>query len=91
MIQQVTGFAPTTCPWRAYYDPLVREVLEVWWAEENGNLAGVMGDNAPAILWDAVGAFKRAMGATMAEDSKLAREANKQAHEAAMAKRRARG
>jgi hypothetical protein len=91
VIQKVTGFAPPTCPWRAYYDPLVREVVDLWWAEEHGNMAAVLGDAPPGILVDAVGAFSRALKATMAEDSKLANEERKRAHEAHMARQRNRG
>lgn len=73
-IERITGHKPSTCPWRAFYDPLVREVLEVFWSIEGGNLGGVIGEDPPGILVDAIGVFKRALDATQAEDDRLRRE-----------------
>lgn len=77
VIQKVTGFRPVSCPWRAYSDPLVMEVLSVLWADEHGNLAAAIGPNAPAILVDAIGAMKMAMSLTEAEDRRIREEARK--------------
>lgn len=71
VMQVIVGYEPPTCPWRAYYDPLVREVMEIWWAEESGNMAAVLGQDPVGVLVDALGVFKRAIEATIAEDRKI--------------------
>jgi hypothetical protein len=87
VIQQITGIAATTCPWRAYYDPLVRDVVAVWWSTDKGNLGAVLGDDPPAVLVDALGVFGRSLSATQAEDARLASEKRKADSEARQARR----
>jgi hypothetical protein len=85
-MERIVGHRPVSCPWRAYYDPLVREVMALSWAVEEGNLAAATGDDPPAILLDAVGMYRQALSATLAEDRRLAeeeRKAQKEAREAA--------
>lgn len=53
------------------YDPLVQEVLCVWWSVEEGNLPAVVGTDPPGVLVEAIGAFGRALRATLAEDRKI--------------------
>lgn len=71
MIERVVGYRPPTCPWRAYYDPLVREVMSVSWAIENGNLPAIVTEDTPAVLVDAIGIYRMALLATIAEDRRL--------------------
>lgn len=73
-IERITGYAPPTCPWRATYDPLVKEVLELWGAVEDGYLDTALGDDPPAILIDALSCFRRAYQATKTNDDKLRME-----------------
>lgn len=87
VIGRVTGSRPRTCPWRAYYHPLVREVMQLAWSIEKGNLAPVLGDDPPALLVDALGHYEMALQATVHEDSRLAREKAKQERESAKARR----
>lgn len=70
-IERITGYRPTTCPWRAYYDELVREVMEIAWSIEGGNLAAVITENTPAILVEALGVYRSALLATRAEEMRL--------------------
>ena len=72
MIEHVTGTRPATCPWRAYYAPLVREVMEAMTFDEHGNLAIALGADPPAVLVEAIATFKRASAAVHAEDMRLA-------------------
>ncbi len=74
VMQRITGHAPPTCPWRAMYNSLVREVIEALDHEENGNLAVAIGIDPPAVLVDGIGVFKRALSAVRAEDQRLAYE-----------------
>lgn len=74
VMQRVVGYAPPTCPWRAMYHPLVREVMQALEHEESGNLALSIGVEPPAILMDAIGEFKRSHAAVRAEDEKLRAE-----------------
>lgn len=73
-IERITGHKPSTCPWRAFYHPLVRDVLGVHWAVEHGNLAAVIGSDPPNILVEALGIFRRSMMATSAEERRLKRQ-----------------
>lgn len=91
LVEHVTGHAPTTCPWRAFDDPLVREVMAVEWASEHGNLAAVIGSDPPFILTQALGIFERAMRATQADERRLKQEAADAKRRALDAARKSRG
>lgn len=87
-IERVTGHAPTTCPWRAFYDPLVREVLDISWADD-GNLAAVIGMDPPYQLVQALGVYKRAVTMTRAEEERIQRDERKAKADAERAARKA--
>jgi hypothetical protein len=74
VIERITGVRPRTCPWRSYYHPLVRAVMDAWWSIESGSLAAVIGDDPPQILIDAIGLFERARKAACSEDARLRHE-----------------
>lgn len=74
VIQRVTGHQPSTCPWRAWYHPLVREVMAVAPLVESGNLAAGLGDDPPHMLFEAVMRFEAAVAATRADDRALERQ-----------------
>lgn len=80
-IQVLLNIEVPTCPWRAFYDPLVKEVISVYWAKEGGNLGAVIGQDAPGILVDAIGVFVRALEMTKGEDRKIAEEERKRRNE----------
>ena len=64
VVEHLTHVRPTTCPWRAMSEPIVREVLEVSWACDPPNLAAVMGHDPDHKLTQAVGVYRRALRAT---------------------------
>lgn len=74
VIRRVTGHKPHTCPWRAYSDPLVAEVMQHAWACDPPNLDASLGADPPAILVDAIGHYRMSLLATQGEDAKLRRE-----------------
>lgn len=74
VIQRVTGHDPRTCPWRAYSDPLVAEVMQYVWACDPPNLSAAIGADPPAILVDGIAHYRMALLATQGEDMKLRRE-----------------
>lgn len=76
-IERIAGYRPDTCPWRAYYDPLVTEVMSLSWAIESGNLAAVVNESTPAVLVDALGVYRMALLATRAEEARLRKPKNK--------------
>jgi len=84
VIERVTGHAPPTCPWRAYSDPFVAEVMSHTWAVEHGNLGVTLGEDPPAVLVDGIRAYRMALLSTQAEDRRIARDEAEQ-------KRRSRG
>lgn len=59
------------CPWRALYSPQVREVMNLSWSVEEGNLGAVLGQDPPGWLAEGVGVYQRALRRTRNEDEKL--------------------
>lgn len=61
-IEEVVGYAPTGCPWRALDDAFVREVLTLFGARENGVAEALVGswETAPRILVEGLAEFDRA-------------------------------
>lgn len=75
VIGRVTACRPPTCPWRAFDDPLVREVMRLVPFFESGNLIAALDPDPPGILLEAFGAYRSALESTRAEDRKLAAQA----------------
>lgn len=74
VIKRVTGAKPHTCPWRAFADPLVIEVMQYVWACDPPVLGAVLPPDPPAILVDGIAHYRMALLATQAEDARLRRE-----------------
>lgn len=89
VIQSLTGHRPPTCPWRAFYEPIVREVLDVAWAIEGGNLPAALGPDPDYIVMQGVSVYRRALLSTKADDMKLDQEERERKREAATAARKA--
>lgn len=53
-VEKLTGDRPPTCPWRAFYDPLVSEASNLARTAALGLGAAYAGEDPPAILLDAV-------------------------------------
>lgn len=73
IVERVAGHRPPTCPWRAFYEPIVREVLSVSWAV-GGDLGGALGADPDAKLVEALGVYTRAKRATEADEQRIAAE-----------------
>lgn len=87
-IERITGHRPPTCPWRSMYEPIVREVLEVAWAVEEGNLGPVLGPDPDFVLVQAMGVYRRSLNrATLDERTILREEADAKRKAAAHARR----
>lgn len=91
IIEHITGHAPSTCPWRAFSDPLVREVMEHEWASEAGNLGAVLGTDPPHQLVSALGVFERALKATQADERRIKNDEAEAKRRVASAARKSRG
>ncbi len=63
-IEEVTGRRPPTCPWRAFYDPLVRRVIDIMLLSTVGGSMAELGDDPPAILLDALKVYVSSRQAT---------------------------
>lgn len=87
VIERVTGARPPTCPWRAFSDALVAETMELTTWVDPPNLAAVVDGQTPAILIDALAAYRRALVATQADDRKLQHEKWERERKASRAKR----
>jgi|GEM_PF-4169646 len=62
IVEKLTGTRAETCPWFAFHDPLVADVLNVYPFFESGQLAFAAGRNPPALLVEAVREYHAAMG-----------------------------
>lgn len=88
-IESVVGVRPSTCPWRAFYDPLVVEVLDVCTLAEKSLGASYLGADPPAVLVDAVALYLRCRDAALAHNLEQQRKKS-EAERAAQAARQRR-
>lgn len=65
-IESITGVRPAGCPWRAFYDPLVGEVMQIATLAERGIAMAALGNDPPAILIDALALYERCRSQTSA-------------------------
>ena len=56
-VKNWTGDRPLTCPWRAFYDPLVRDVIDIYPYFSTGQLAMVLGPDPPTKIIEALGYY----------------------------------
>ena len=70
-IARMLGDAPTSCPWRAYADPVVAQALSL---RSRGKLGAVQLDAQPAIVVDAMLAIDGAQGHVEAMDARAERD-----------------
>jgi hypothetical protein len=71
VIKTIAGYRPATCPWRAFYEPIVQEVLAMRWAVEGGGLNSVLGPDPDYIVVEAHGVYHRALKSTLAEEERV--------------------
>ena len=70
----------TTCPWRAFLDPVVRDVMDLYRSAKTGDgvhLASVRALNPPAHLWEGVQLYASAMARNIGEVQEAEAAANK--------------
>lgn len=79
-MERVTGTKPLTCPWRAFNDPVVREVVFASDAYDKGNLATHWGDDPPAEWLDAMRVYTQAKVATRVHYTELDRKKREREH-----------
>lgn len=68
------GQRPVTCPYWAFLDRTVREVLDAYGWFESGQVGLFAGDDPPNILVEAIGIYHRALNRIRAHDLELARQ-----------------
>jgi hypothetical protein len=61
-------FAPDTCPWRSYQDPLVREAVDVFaeiggFTEAGANIVTYLLLDPPHVLLEGIRSMRRAVSA----------------------------
>lgn len=67
-VESITGVRPMSCPWRSFFDPVVKAVIGVAiLADENLGLA-VLDDETPALITDALPIYIHAKLATRSHD-----------------------
>ena len=73
-VRSVVGVEPPTCPWRAFGDPRVREVLRCFRWYEKGQVREAWGDDPPAWLVQALDIFARALDTARADIADIEHE-----------------
>lgn len=86
MISSVAGAEPQTCPWQAFSDPLVVEVLELHRAVGGGTDGGAVPSRAlamdpPHVVWEGLNHYVYAAGLIRSHDWQK-REDERRAEEA---------
>lgn len=86
-IRHLTGRAPPSCPWRAFYSPLVDAVVNIsrLGRRNLGHLA--LEDDPPALILDGLNVYLAARDATEAHDAEMRRKENEAQQRAALSKR----
>lgn len=72
------GDAPPTCPWQAFRDPVVRDVIELYQtarADNGAHVASILPLNPPHHLWEGVRYYATAISLGLA--AKRARQRKK--------------
>lgn len=77
VIEDVTGHRPPSCPWSAFSDPLVRDVLHAYRFFESGQLSIGIGDDPPARLVEGIALYHTSVQHLQADDIQRRREENK--------------
>lgn len=78
-IRRIALAAPETCPWAAYRDPLVQDVLGLYRAVGGGTEAGAVPSRAlpldpPHVAWEGLQHYAHAVSAIRAHDMQQAHE-----------------
>lgn len=66
-MKHITGTEPRTCPWRAFDNPIVRDVVRAHQWFESGNLSQRLGSRIPYVLIQGLEVFDQAVNATDGE------------------------
>jgi len=90
-VERVTGSRPATCPWRSFYEPIVKDVLSVAWAIDPANLAVALGPDPDAKTVQAIGIYRLAKLATTRDEETLRAEEREQERRAKAALSKSRG
>ena len=77
LIRRITGSEPPTCPWRAFQDPLVVDVINACRWYESGQVAVRIGAEPPYNLVEGVETFIGALELVDAEREKRRDEERK--------------
>lgn len=73
MLRNITGIEPTTCPWRAFKDPLCADVINVSKWYESGQVSVILGHDAPAHIVSGIEIYQSALNAARADSMDRAR------------------
>lgn len=73
VVTEQTGHECSTCPWRAFYDPLVQFAWKLH-GTDNATRAAYLGDDPPALWLDALLTYGQAFNAVKGQEEKRIHE-----------------
>jgi len=76
-VETTMGLRPPSCPWWAFHDPEVGEVLRAHDWDESGQLREWWGEDPPWRLVEGVGHYRRAQSVARADATRLRRQHRK--------------
>lgn len=77
VIENVTGARPPSCPWSAFRDPLVQDVVSAYRFFESGQLSITVGDDPPPRIVEGVAHYHAAVQHIQMDDMRRQREENR--------------
>ena len=73
-IQDSTGHPYPGCPWHAFSEPIVGDVLDVYPRLKDGTLGVFLGPRPPVRLLEAIGLYDRQLTKLLADERKKAEQ-----------------
>jgi len=77
-IEKLTGYRPPTCPWRVFYDPIVKKTVDIAIAAEKGLGMAEIEADTPAIWLDAIKIYLAAKASVRNHDDEVERKKREQ-------------
>jgi len=77
MVEAITGGSPPSCPWQAYEDPVICEILAAYGACATGmgvSTALLLPADPPHLIWQGVNFYRHVSAKVRDHDEELERK-----------------